>query len=322
MGAYVSHRAEPFPPLAGSASVCQGVYGEVGNLELVAPDPEDGIWVFWNNTSRVDVPAGPQSGQWSGGLRFMQGNRFEAVVVLQSVRGPAFLELVARSGPVVHRIVWSPEGFAGHGPIASNACGDPSLLELPEGQLHALVPTDAEIMHLVAKPSSYPLLTWKRLPGVSVPAAASVAVSYGAGGGGVWAVARSGLSGTISRWNGSWGRPLELPGRWASMSAALPAAEGFVVLAADPRGRARRLSLDADGAVLADTAIVELEGLRIDTITTCSTTLPGQRIVALARCGTTLHCFPAPDGLVGAGGRSRALESRTASVAGGTVHRW
>ena len=255
-------------------------------------------------------------------MRFVPGNRYDAVVVLQGSRGPAFLELLARSGPVVHRIIWSPAGFTGHGPIASNACGDPSLLELPDGQLHALVPTDAEIVHLVAAPSRYPLLSWERLAGISVPAAASVAISYRAGDGCVWAVARSGLSATISRWNGAWGQPLELPGRWASISAAISSAESFGVLAADPLGRSRRLALDVDGAVLADTAIAELEGLRIDTITACSTTLPGHRVVALARCGTALYCFPVPDGLVGAGERARPLESRTASVAGGTVHRW
>ena len=39
---------------AGPVGLAQGVYGARGNLELVACDAHDGLWVFWFNADHED----------------------------------------------------------------------------------------------------------------------------------------------------------------------------------------------------------------------------------------------------------------------------
>ena len=41
------------PSARGVPGLVQGVYGEVGNLELVVPGA-DGLWVYWFNADPVD----------------------------------------------------------------------------------------------------------------------------------------------------------------------------------------------------------------------------------------------------------------------------
>ncbi|MGO7984214.1 hypothetical protein ACC691_41005, partial [Rhizobium johnstonii] len=43
-------------PTSGAVSLAQGVYGARGNLELVACDSTDGLWVFWFNSDLDSDP--------------------------------------------------------------------------------------------------------------------------------------------------------------------------------------------------------------------------------------------------------------------------
>lgn len=101
----------------GAASLAQGVYGLRGNLELVAADVSDGLWVFWFNadlpTDPLETPEVPQ-GSWSAGLHFAGGHRYRAAQILQSPLGPDHLEVLALTvDGVLQSWFWSPgPGFA------------------------------------------------------------------------------------------------------------------------------------------------------------------------------------------------------------------
>lgn len=97
---------------SGPASLAQGVYGARGNLELVACDAADGLWVFWFN---ADGPDDPQEtpdvppGRWSSGLAFARGHRYLDAQIAQSTLGPDHLEVAAlREDGVLESWYWSP----------------------------------------------------------------------------------------------------------------------------------------------------------------------------------------------------------------------
>jgi hypothetical protein len=109
-------------PTTGPASLVQGVYGARGNLELLACDARDGLWVFWFNSDLASDPLETPDvppGAWSGGLAFAQGARYRQAQILQSTLGPDHLEVLAlREDGVLESWYWSPgPGFqrrAGH----------------------------------------------------------------------------------------------------------------------------------------------------------------------------------------------------------------
>ncbi|MBL3683167.1 hypothetical protein D3229_12575 [Leucobacter aridicollis] len=104
----------------GAPSLVQGVYGAVGNLELLSCDREDGLWVYWFNSDREsdpcetpDVPAGT----WSAGLHFASGAAYAEAQIMQSSEGPNHLEVLAltRAG-ALESWFWSPgPGFQRRG---------------------------------------------------------------------------------------------------------------------------------------------------------------------------------------------------------------
>lgn len=100
-------------PTVGAAGAAQGVYGARGNLELVACDVADGMWVFWFNADlETDPIAAPDvpPGAWSGGLHCAAGMRYTAAQILQSHLGPDHLEMLALDdGGVLQSWYWSPE---------------------------------------------------------------------------------------------------------------------------------------------------------------------------------------------------------------------
>lgn len=164
-----SVRGTDFPALHGAPGLTQSHYGARGNIELVAPDPRDGLWVFWHNTDpETETPGaapvpGPPPGCWSGGLHFAAGHRFETAAVLQSRNGPDHLELLAREGGTLHRFRWSPEpGFTHEGVLPVRAAGAAGLAEGADGTVHAAVPlADGGVAHLTADPGGYPTLDWR-----------------------------------------------------------------------------------------------------------------------------------------------------------------
>ncbi|WP_435748940.1 hypothetical protein [Microbacterium sp. PMB16] len=99
-------------PIAGRVSLAQGVYGTRGNLELVACDATDGLWVFWFNADAPDVPLETPEvppGQWSGGLAFASGARYRDAQIVQSTLGPDHLEVLALTDVgVLESWYWSP----------------------------------------------------------------------------------------------------------------------------------------------------------------------------------------------------------------------
>ncbi len=114
----------PDRPTAGAVSLIQGVYGARGNLELVACDVEDGLWVFWFNADLdTDPPADSDvpPGSWSAGLAFAAGRRYRQAQILQSVLGPDHLELVALTADgVLESWYWSPApGFQRRDPAVA-----------------------------------------------------------------------------------------------------------------------------------------------------------------------------------------------------------
>ena len=147
----------PLAPARGTPAITQSTYGLVGNLELVVPDAEDGLWVHWRNNDDEDVVPGVVSGGWSAGLHFASGARYDAVAVLQTRQGPDFVEVLARSGTRVDRTFWSPgNGFSRPEP----AFAADGMLELLEED-DALVAVTGTGRTLAAAVSSYPRLDWR-----------------------------------------------------------------------------------------------------------------------------------------------------------------
>lgn len=98
---------------AGPASIAQGVYGARGNLELLACDADDGLWVFWFNADHDEDPLQTPEvppGRWSAGLRFAAGTRYLDAQIVQSPIGPNHLEVLALDAEgALQSWYWSPE---------------------------------------------------------------------------------------------------------------------------------------------------------------------------------------------------------------------
>lgn len=96
----------------GPVSLTQGVYGERGNLELVACDADDSLWVFWFNSDLETDTAETTDvapGHWSAGLQFARGERYVDAQILQSTLGPNHLEVLALDDSgVLQSWYWSP----------------------------------------------------------------------------------------------------------------------------------------------------------------------------------------------------------------------
>jgi len=151
---------EPWPPVIGTPGVTQGRYGRVGNLELVAPAVDDGLWVGWFNTDPDETYQGAAAGSWSGALRFARGRRYVSATIAQVQAGPDFLEVLATSDAgELRRLVWTPaDGFVDHGFLAHGVSGSSGVVESPDGD------------HLVAVVDANGLQVLKGRPGHRYPA--------------------------------------------------------------------------------------------------------------------------------------------------------
>ena len=154
------------PPLAGIPGTTQGVYGDAGNLEFVAPDPHDGFWVFWFNGDALDHRQGPPAGRWSGGLHIVTGTVVSSVNISQVVFGPYFLEAVIVEAGTASRVVWSPDqGFVRAEELIR--CAEPMVSAIvgTTAALHCLVRgADGRVSHLRAGVERYPELVWHPVP--------------------------------------------------------------------------------------------------------------------------------------------------------------
>jgi hypothetical protein len=159
---------------AGPVSLVQGVYGARGNLELVACDTRDGLWVFWFNADAADDPVGSPDvlpGSWSGGLDFAAGARYVDAVILQSTLGPDHLEVLALTDAgVLESWYWSPgPGFQRR--QADAAAGVTRFAASHDlGTLTAVVETGAGARRIVSGPTGYPERAWTDAgPAASLP---------------------------------------------------------------------------------------------------------------------------------------------------------
>jgi len=152
----------PLAPAHGTHGLAQSRYGARGNLELVVPDREDGLWVYWRNTADEDVRPGAVAGGWSAGLHFGVGRRYDHAAVLQTRHGPDFVEVVAGADGRVERTFWSPgDGFS-QPEHAWDGDGALTLHEAPEHPwpIRASCATGT----FVADTARYPTLAWSPAP--------------------------------------------------------------------------------------------------------------------------------------------------------------
>ncbi|WP_308798856.1 hypothetical protein [Agromyces silvae] len=156
---------------AGAPSLAQGAYGVRGNLELLACDRTDGLWVFWFNadlvTDPLETPDVPP-GAWSAGLSFASGHRYLDAQIVQSSLGPDHLEVLALDERgALQSWYWSPGlGFQRR---AADAATDVSRFTLTHvaGSLDAIVVgRDGGARRLVsdADAPGYPDRTWNTSP--------------------------------------------------------------------------------------------------------------------------------------------------------------
>lgn len=152
-------RSEMWPPVMGRPGLTQGRYGNAGNLELVAPAVDDGLWVGWFNSDSHDDRTTTRSRAWSGALRFARGRRYRTADIAQLDAGPDWLEVVALSqaGEVV-RHVWSPESGFLEQEVTQVGVRDVSGLVLdPAGMHHlAIVAEDGIVTVLSAGAAEHP----------------------------------------------------------------------------------------------------------------------------------------------------------------------
>lgn len=167
-----STQVGPATCTAGPVSLVQGVYGARGNLELVACDAVDGLWVFWLNADLDDdPPATPDvpPGHWSAGLSFASGRRYVDAQILQSTLGPDHLEVLALTAEgELETWYWSPgPGFQRRKvDVAGRVARFVATHE--QGTLRVTVSHRAgDVQHLVSTPREYPSRTW--LPAESGP---------------------------------------------------------------------------------------------------------------------------------------------------------
>lgn len=150
---------------SGTVSLVQGRYGARGNLELVASDSSDGLWVFWFNadldTDPLETPEVPP-GSWSAGLAFAAGQRYLDAVILQSALGPDHLEVLALTEDhVLESWYWSSgPGFQRRDLAAAVEVARFGASH-QEGTLRLTVEDPAgAITHLVSLPEGYPSRAW------------------------------------------------------------------------------------------------------------------------------------------------------------------
>ncbi|WP_143109767.1 hypothetical protein [Agromyces sp. CF514] len=152
-------------PTAGPVSLAQGVYGARGNLELLACDADDGLWVFWFNadldSDPLETPDVPP-GSWSAGLHFAAGHRYVDALIVQSTLGPDHLEVLALDADgVLQSWYWSP------GPGFQRRETDAATHVVRFAAVHAVgvlrltvEGAEGDAHHLVSTAAGYPERSW------------------------------------------------------------------------------------------------------------------------------------------------------------------
>ena len=149
----------------GAAAAIQGAYGARGNLELVACDALDGLWVFWFNsdldTDPLDTPDVPP-GSWSAGLHFAAGARYTEATILQSPLGPNHLEVLALDADgTLQSWYWSPgPAFQRRERDAATGVESFAASIATDGTLTIDCVTNPGAVRVVSSPHGYPHRQW------------------------------------------------------------------------------------------------------------------------------------------------------------------
>ena len=174
-------------PIAGRVSLAQGVYGARGNLELVACDATDGLWVFWFNADGDDVPLETPDvppGHWSAGLAFAAGSRYRDAQIVQSTLGPDHLEVLALTDAgVLESWYWSPgPGFQRRGTDAAASVNRFRLAHRDGILTVDIERADATTAVLTSGGENYPQRIWEAVESTAVvddPRAAEMLRAHG-----------------------------------------------------------------------------------------------------------------------------------------------
>ena len=246
-----SIRIAELPALTGSPGLAQGAYGDVGNLELIAPAADGGLWVFWFNADEIEHRQGAVRGCWSGGLHEFADHDVAAARISQVVAGPRYLEAVAlTTGGSLHRLYWTPtDGFVDAGVVAAHIAAASAVVEAGDA-LHLLAVTTAgTVVHLRGSLEEYPAVRWTSR---EVTTGAS-AVSLGPD---LTAVLLVDGVARVLRYDDGWRHVRTVAGRWRDVALA-----GDVVLGVDSTGRFAGVEASAIAA-----APTTLDGGRIDVV--------------------------------------------------------
>lgn len=151
------HR-EPWPPTAGRPGLAQSRYGTQGNIELVAPAVDDGLWVGWFNSDADDDRSTTRTRSWSGALRFGRGRRYVSADITQLAVGPNWLEVVGLTDKgELARHVWSPaHGFVEQSILRTGVRDHSVLVVAPDGCHHLAVLDDDGVVVLSGQPTAAP----------------------------------------------------------------------------------------------------------------------------------------------------------------------
>lgn len=172
-----------WPPTMGRPGLVQGSYGVAGNLELVVPAEDDGLWVGWFNNDPTESFQGAAIGRWSGVLRFASGARYVAAEVTQVEAGPDYIEVVAQTvDGELRRHVWSPDaGFVEQEKLATRIAATSALVvssAVPgDGEFRiALIRTDGQLVEFRGQVGpSYPKVAFTEAAIQTTKAEASTA---------------------------------------------------------------------------------------------------------------------------------------------------
>ena len=265
--------SQPLPAISGRPGLTQGVYGDRGNFELVAPAEGGGIWVFWFNADLVDRRSGPPPGSWSGGLHFAGTRRVRTVAITQVPQGPDFLEIMALSDAGAERYYWTPaDGFIDAGILIPYARAVSALTVDADGssfRLAAVSPA-GEALRLTAQTTSYPHLDWLIEPAGN----ASEAVVLDVGDGSMGTLVADHVSTPAGA----------VPGFWSTVNGVSGAEEHLVGI--DARGRVVFSQLGLSGWCEQRRP---WPSLRVDAVAAARTNLDGGRIDVIVRRGTALY---------------------------------
>lgn len=163
---------EDWPGVTGVPGLVQGAYGSAGNLELVAPASDEGLWVGWFNTDAHENFSGPARDRWSGALRFGLGRRYISAKISQVQVGHNALEVLALTADgIMARHVWrQSQGFEEAAVIRTNILSTSGIVVMPDGTHTAVVVNqDRAVCLLQGDVGSYP---WWDPAEISLPYAA------------------------------------------------------------------------------------------------------------------------------------------------------